>query len=305
MTLVGFDTPRPAAQSAETTHAGFSLDNARGMRIHGSVDRPACAPVGRCVLLPAFGLSQLDLLTPAYYLLANGFEVIRFDPTCHVGESEGEIADFTLSGLAEDIRTVADAYADADTSIVAISLSSRPALRALQNRPLEGLFMVSPVVNTRQTLLAVSGEDLIGRELAGENPSSYRILGFEVKRSFCKDCIGQDFSDLDGTLTDVGGIACPTYYIVGSDDRWVDAGEVRLVAEAARDPRLVRVEGANHQIFRSPVVFQACMSALVQALSAHYELSRPPIIPQFRDVIAFVNGAKGNAFASKPARAHE
>jgi pimeloyl-ACP methyl ester carboxylesterase len=270
----------------------FRIQAADGATIECEIDRPHSGSIGRCILLPAFGLTKLDFTTPAYYLLNNGFEVIRFDPTHHVGASDGEIADFTMTRLAADIGAVLDRCATPSTIVVSISLSSRAAFRALADRELRGLFLLSPVVNTRHTLLEVAGEDLISLYREGRLPEVYEILGFGVKSTFCKDCIDGNFADLRSTIVDVARLAAPTTFIVGSHDQWVDIEEVNQVAASLPRSRIIPISGANHQMFRSPTIIQSYLSTLLGALYEQLGLSGAPDVPRFQDVIRFVSKRK-------------
>ena len=270
----------------------FSLTLEGGQTLRGSIDRLAADPVARVVLIPAFGLSMLDLLTPAYYLLVNGFEVVRFDPTCHVGTSDGEIGDFTLGGMADDIAAVLEAYADEATAVVSISLSSRAAFRALGSAQVRGTVFLSPVVHTQRTLLEVCGDDLIGDYLSDRSPDDYTILGLTVKKSFCADCVDGGFADLQGALDDASRLRMPCSFIAGSTDRWVDIAEVEQIAAAIPQARVKPLTGANHQMFRSPVILKSYLGAALAELFALYGLAGEPSVPAFRDVIQFVNQSK-------------
>ncbi len=270
----------------------FQLVTPEGRGIRGQIDMPFIQKVGRCILLPAFGLTMQDLNAATYYLLINGFEVVRFDPSCHVGISDGHVADFKLSQFATDIGAVIGSLADRQTSLVSISLSCRPALRVMSKFALKGLFLLSPVVNTRQTLLEVCGEDLIGQYLEGTSPDSYSILGMSVKRAFCQDCVEKEFDSLSSTLMEASSIETPTCLIVGSDDRWVAIEEVERLAKVMPLCALRRLDGANHQMFRSPIIFQAYLRALLHELFVAYEVQGEPDLPRFSEVVRFVNGIK-------------
>ena len=84
------------------------------------------------VVTPKFGESKKNSLQFAYQLAANGLRVLRFDHTCHVGESTGGIRDYTFSGAITDILSALDfvqlQYAVARVQLVANSLSARCAL---------------------------------------------------------------------------------------------------------------------------------------------------------------------------------
>ncbi|MGC4059459.1 MAG: hypothetical protein QM749_00825 [Aquabacterium sp.] len=276
----------------EVTSNPFQLSTAEGQSIKGQIDTPLAGVIGRCILLPAFGLTTQDLNAMSYYLLINGFEVIRFDPTCHVGISDGEVAHFKLSQFAADIETVVNSLANRQTCVISISLSCRPALRVIAKAALKGLFLLSPVVNARQTLHEVCGEDLIGQYLDGTAPASYSILGMTVARAFCKDCVEKEFDSLASTLMEASSIETPTRVIAGSEDRWVALEEVAQLAAAMPSCKLIKLDGANHQMFRSPVIFQAYLKVLLHELFIAYEVQSEPDLPRFSEVVRYINGIK-------------
>ena len=79
--------------------------NRKGKKIVASFDHlkkgPNCCPF--IVIPPSYGETKRDSITVAYYLVVNGFNVIRYDCTNHVGESEGEMVNFTLSSAKDDL----------------------------------------------------------------------------------------------------------------------------------------------------------------------------------------------------------
>lgn len=293
--------PAPGGQDPavvpDLTSTSFELPSPGGGTVRGEIDRPAGPVHGRCVLVPAFGLSMLDLLVPAYSLLANGFEVVRFDPTHHVGVSDGGIAGFTLGGLTGDLAAVLDAHGDGRTSLVSISLSARAALRVLTRRSLFAAFFLSPVVNVRRTLREVCGEDLIALYQRPEHPDRYTILGLEVGDGFCADCLDLDLTDLDGTVADARAVTTPAVVVAGSADRWVDIGEVQKVVAALPSGRVAPVAGATHQMFRSPVVLSAYLEVLLQELFTAHGLDGRPVVPPFRELVRLVPGRRAAAAA--------
>ena len=46
------------------------------------------------IIPPAYGETKKDYISLSYYLVINGFHVIRYDATNHAGESDGETVDF-------------------------------------------------------------------------------------------------------------------------------------------------------------------------------------------------------------------
>lgn len=67
-------------------------------------DTPGLTPL--IVIVPEFGRTKEEYLPLAYFLAAQGFHILRYDPTNHVGESDGRIAPPLLSQLQTDLKAV-------------------------------------------------------------------------------------------------------------------------------------------------------------------------------------------------------
>ena len=93
--------------------------------------------MARCpvvVIAPGYGETKRDYLTLAYYFVSNGFHVIRYDHTNHVGESEGRHFESSLSSMKEDFQSVIQfarrQWPHSPVLGVASSLAARVALKA-------------------------------------------------------------------------------------------------------------------------------------------------------------------------------
>ena len=270
----------------------FTLLNSAEAAIRGRVSAQRTTPHGRCILVQPFGVTQKDLLVPAFYLLRNGFEVVRFDPTNHVGVSDGSVSDFTISRLCEDIRHVLETFESSSSSVVSFSLSMRPTLRAVRDLEFASLWGILPVFNMRSTLKAVCGDDLIGMYLDGAAPDSYTVLNFDVKRAFCADCVDAGFDGLEGSIRDAAQIETPTRLVLGDTDPWIAQEDVDCVGNAFPNCSLYGVSGGSHQIFRSPILLDAYMTLIIEGLFRDHGIDAPVVLPPFREVIAFANESK-------------
>jgi hypothetical protein len=61
---------------------------------------------------------------------------------------------------------------------------------------------------------------------------------------------------------------------------------------------VARMEGANHQMFRSPVVLLTYITALLTRILELYSIADAPVIPPFRDLVQFVNRQRREATRS-------
>ena len=112
------------------------------------------------VIVPKYGETKKNNLQPAYYLAANQVNVLRFDLTNHVGESEGAMSQFTLPGAVEDINAAFDyleqVWGVKHAGLLANSLSARMAIRAAAlDKRVGYLVSLVGVVHVQRTLTYV------------------------------------------------------------------------------------------------------------------------------------------------------
>lgn len=233
----------------------FSLTLPNGGRLSGLVDKPEGArPEALVVIVPGFGRTQLDYAIPTLYLKGNGIAVVRFDAHNHVGASDGEIFDFTLSGLLQDVEHVVDfvtrELAPRRVGVLASSLGGRVAIRALgRGLRVHALASLSTVVWVRDTLTRVAGEDVVGLSTEDPRIESYEILDERVGRGFLLDLLEHGWEGSSGTLRDLAGAErVPALWVQGNEDPWLDvAASLRTLATYPSGRALV-LEDASHKL---------------------------------------------------------
>jgi ubiquinone/menaquinone biosynthesis C-methylase UbiE/pimeloyl-ACP methyl ester carboxylesterase len=210
------------------------------------------------VVAPKYGETKKNNLQLAYYLAANGLNVLRFDQTNHVGESEGRMQDFTLPGAADDIVGCYDfleakGYAK-QAVLVSNSLSARCAFRAaVSERRITRLVSVVGVVNMQHTLHAVYNEDIFGTYLQGRHWGLTDILGFDINGEiFLGTAVDAQMHDLAGTVADIAQLRVPLFYFFAMNDTWVRYEDVVKATENQPLAKLVAVEGAMHEVRENP-----------------------------------------------------
>lgn len=235
-----------------------SLRVERGDELCVIVDEPASGPArGDVVLGPVFGATAYSMFPFAYALACNGFRVLRPDFRNHVGLSTGSIQDMLMSQQATDLTTALDLTDE--PLLVAVSLSARPAIRALSlTAGVAGAVLVEPVVDTRATLLQVIGEDLLHGRTA-ELPDSVLVLDYMVNPpSFIPDCLEHGLASLRDTVAEVERLDLPLTFVAGDADPWVRIEDVKAVAgahqAAGKDTVLVTIPAASHRLNRNPAV---------------------------------------------------
>lgn len=244
-----------------------------GLKIAACIDQAASEAEHNpwVVMAPKYGETKKSNLHLAYFLAANGFNVLRFDLTHHIGESEGDMTQFTLSGMVDDIRSAFDfleATRDCRAGVLfSASLSARGALRAaMLDHRIDRLVCLVGVVNLQHTLREVYREDIVGTFLAGRKWGVTDILGFNIDgETFVGTSIKSDMHDLGGTLKDISQIDIPVVYFYAEKDLWVDWAEVQQVFGGRHNCRLIPVRGAMHEVRENPKAADAAYHGIVSA----------------------------------------
>jgi Acyl transferase len=242
------------------------------------------------------GMPLRQTLRPAAHLLVNGFTVIRFDPTNSVGLSDGDIADFTLTGLLDDLRLVAswaaDAFAVSGIGVFAVSLSGRAALRAAAAEAglLRIVGSVACVADVRATLNAVTdGGDHLMHWCAGElldRESTGTVSGHLVRARGLDSLISDNWIVARSAAMDLAAAPATRFVNVhGVRDPVVAAARVLTTFAAARDSRVVLLPGAGHDFL--PAQMRDALSVLVPEYRATLQGSGTgPDLPAHEPTIA-------------------
>ncbi len=221
------------------------------------------------VIAPKYGETKKNSLQLAYYLAANGVNVLRFDLTDHVGESEGSMERFTLPGAVEDIAGAFD-YLEREHGVVkagllANSLSARMAVRAAaQDLRVAYLVSLVGVVNVRRTLQTVYQEDVVANYLAGHKRGKNDVLGFDIEfEHFLGALIESGLHSIEGTAEDLSRIQAPVLFISAAKDAWVDPEDVKAVVARAPRGECRVVRDAMHEVRENPEAAERAFRELV------------------------------------------
>lgn len=236
--------------------------NSTGEKIVAIVDYPEGVPKAKVrsvpwiIVPPAFGKRKETYFLLALYLKKNGFGVLRFDDSCGLGESDGEIKDLTPSKQTQNIIAAIDfvekSFGARTIGLAPFSLSARPAIKAAA---IDGrIKFMLPIVgspNIQSLLDRVYGEDLIADYAAGKRKGFLNLLGFFMDSdNFLGDAHEKGFADLATTREDMKRVGIPIVWFCGTEDPWVDPAEVSEIIEinpenAVRD--LVVFQGLTHR----------------------------------------------------------
>lgn len=256
--------------------------NVNGKKIVAFVDsRPGSGDAPFVVVTPKYGETKKNSLPLAYMLAANGFRVIRFDFTCHFGESDGDMLQFTLGEAVNNVRSTFDylerTYGCERVTLLANSLSSLVAIRAAsEDRRVAHLVCMVGVVNLTDTLTKVYQEDLVGGFIAGQRYGVLDILGHEVEMDdFFSAAIENRFHRLEDVVRDVSQIEAPISWFAAENDTWVSPADVEAVAGANKQMNVYRIEGAMHEVRENQEAADRSMRMLVSVCRSRYFFESP------------------------------
>ena len=256
----------------------FTCQNLKGKRIVGVYDHlRQVGPGGPVVVIaPGYGETKRDSLTLAYYLAQNGFRVLRYDATDHVGESDGDIFSTTLPKMKGDLISILDfmetRFRARSCAVIAGSLSARVAIRAAVEDPRVSLLVsLVGVVDVRATLKTVYYRDIIGAFLENQGWDVADILGFEVSRTFPETAIQDKYHDLSTTVEEVRKLKVPLIFLIAEKDAWVRLEDVRAVFEASvhGGGELHIIPGTMHRIYENPRSTRLVLKQLVSSCKKH------------------------------------
>lgn len=256
----------------EVRDAAISLPNGRRVAIWRSgADSPA-QPGRVAIVAPGFARRMRNVAPFARYLVDNGFVVYRCDYVDHVGLSDGEIWDFTLTGMYESLAALHAHVVEVERAapaIVAASLSARACFRlAAQKSEIAGIAAIVGVVDTRYTLERVFEHDYSAQ--APEEYGEEEYAFFEGKKIQCRRFTGDwrdgGWLDVEGAENDIANAKCPIVNFCGSSDDWVDVAEVKRVFDrGSSSRRVVELPFVGHELSKNPVAAQTILREVTRS----------------------------------------
>ncbi|MGB0911482.1 MAG: methyltransferase domain-containing protein [Nitrospirales bacterium] len=248
---------------------------------------PIDSPV--IVLSPGYGETKREYITLAYYLASNGFHVLRYDHTNHVGVSDGEHVHTTLSLMRGDLGTVIkyveNQWPTSPRGIIATSLSGRVAIKAVANNDVnvDFLYLITPIVNVRQTLQAVHQEDLIATYQNRKQKGVTNVLGFNVELDhWLADAVHGEYSDLESTYRDISRIQSPVTIVSAEHDAWVQMSNTKTVIEAFGQylQQWMVIPRGLHRVLESPKQAKAVYRELVRLAQVECVIEVPATLQE-------------------------
>ena len=186
------------------TTVSYTLRNRNGQMLVLSHDSPRLVksrtlPI--VLLPPGYGMTQQAYLAFAYYLAGSGLRVLRYDHTSHIGLSEGDPLQTTLTSFEDDLDAVLaymqKEWAGSSLTIVASDLVGRVALRRRDwHRLIRRLILLNPTLDLRQALIALHNRDIIQEYLEGTRFGHGNLLGLAIDIDhFLSDAVAAQYAD--------------------------------------------------------------------------------------------------------------
>jgi len=246
--------------------------NRAGRKIVGLIDKSVQRKeFHACVVIPpGYGEMKTDALMLAYYLAKNGFVVLRYDATDHVGESEGDILNTMLSTMEKDVTGSIDylksTYPDLPIGVIATSLSARAALRAsVSDRRIRFVIGIASVVHLQATLKSVYKADLVAAYESGKIRGTADILGFNVCDDFLADATKNGFHTLEGTQQDLAKTAATVTLFACERDPWVNLEDVKKVidSDSKATRQIIVIPSAFHNMYEDHATARDVLKKIV------------------------------------------
>jgi pimeloyl-ACP methyl ester carboxylesterase len=245
------------------------------------------------IIVPGFGKTSVDFGILSLYLTSFGFNVVRFDPTNHTGDSEGEIYNFTLSSLHHDltavIRFVQASVNTEKIGLLTFSLGSRVGIKVLtESHALVTMVGISTVIDVRNTINRVASFDIYTMFKNDRTLVSHEIMDEIVSRKFIDDSIENDWCDFESAQSDFVSAKEKTILTINGDqDEWIDLDSLFELFEqsAHRSVVILRNSGHNLNLINGKVAMKQAVSFLCREM-LNKEVSIEDIItPKFDAVI--------------------
>ncbi|MGH7254214.1 MAG: serine aminopeptidase domain-containing protein, partial [Nitrospirales bacterium] len=247
-TLVGSMMASPmrmAGRSEKTSILTALLDcnTAEGKRLslcHDFPRDPLAPGSPVAVIVPNFGETKRHYIALAYYLAANGYQVLRYDHPDHPGESEGSALKPTLTGFSQALRTVLE-FAErqwpvSPLTVIAAGMSGRVAVKTLPSfKKVRLLVLLNGVFDVQASLLNAHQEDLLQMFTEGTRRGVTNILGQNIDSDlFLDDAIRGGFANFQTTLRDAEQLKTEIALFSPKEGLWVNREHLHQLQQALR-----------------------------------------------------------------------
>ncbi len=274
--------PNGNADIVTVTAEGANDAGQRIAIVHDHPRKPLPAGSPAVILAPGFGETKREWVELAHWLCMNGFHVLRYDHTSHVGESDGPMERTTLGAMRQDLRSVIDLaerlLPASPLAVIGHNLSGRVALKVAAADPrIKLLVLLGCVVDLQSTLHTVHREDLIAAYRTGVRLGRTNLLGFTIDADrWLGDAITGQFCTLAETISDAESVQAPVIFLAAEQDPWGPLAGLKSVQNALQSNlrQLSLLTAAPRQLRDDPRTSRAFHRQLVSCcLERFYPLA--------------------------------
>ncbi len=274
---------------ADLVSTRIEFHNRVGKRVVGLWSSYRSTPTKAVVVIPpGYERKVRHYGVIAAFLGQHGYDTLRFDLTNHLGNSDGEIADLTMSSIAMDIEAAIDACALQNPDglplfVVASSLTCRAAIRVASSRPLDGMALLLPVTDVQATLTRVICEDVVSQwqtRQVTNSETKCRVVEHDVKFAFVKDLCDNHWVDPETVRREVSAIEAPVFGIGSARDDWVDQEEISaaMSGPSTWKRHLCVIETSSHEIAHNPPALRTLMEYVLRSLDNCLDAPLNPVV---------------------------
>jgi len=273
LALEKFFTGEPSEGPDKLIRVALSIKKDNGQKIRCLLTSPGDQWSGLLVIGAGFGRTIRHSNALAITAAHHGYASIRFDPTNHIGDSDGEIIDATASQAANDLLFICSQIRHMGWHlglyVVAASLFARAAMMTIPRKiPVDGMILTLPVVDYSKTLSIITGQDLVAAFRANEIKltDTINVLSHTLSGQFLKD-LDMNCKDLESTLNDLRAANIPITFIAADSDEWVSVSDLITVLETERPNRkLYLIENTTHDSYSFGFI-RAITKTTIQAVA--------------------------------------
>lgn len=253
-------------------------------------------PAGNILIIPPYAINSHELFLFNYYLLENNFNVYRFDGINNVGLSSGNIENYTLGQLEEDISLVIDSFFKKDNLpliILTQSISFPVALKySTYNDQISKIISILGVVDVKDTIERVSNtllDPYIRKE--PDLPKNLLIFGNStIVQSFVDDMIINSLSTIEDTIFYFKRTKTPVFMVSSKNDEYVNYKDVTKCKEYIEEKgKLIVLSDISHMIGRSLFLAKKLAKLTVEIAANRHSNKNNFSFPKLTDVIKFAS----------------
>lgn len=183
---------------------------------HDSDPHHRCSLSPLVIIAPEFAHPKEQYAELAYYLARQGMQVLRYDCTNHVGESDAVTPHATLSDMLLDLVTVLDFAAEfwpsSPTFVIGHGIGGRIAARGLKDHlRLAGLLLLHVPLDLDEALPRLQHTDVDPMQVHNPDFETGTIFGLNVNaRHVLQDAISSGLAGTQEFLDDLQRLRAPT-----------------------------------------------------------------------------------------------